>query len=130
MNAFFRLCLAPAFVLFAVSSAFTAEPAISLELVTEQGFRQEDARKWFALFEELNLTVRIRGGKKGDRVGLEAIGDPPTRYRITGILSPNNQLDFPADNSPFRIRPASRSGRKKLRPAAKKLCSTSRPRSD
>ncbi len=77
-------------------AAHGADPSLDIELVTEAGFRQEDARKWFALFEEINIYgVKIRGGKRGDRVAFEALGEPPTRYRITGILSGSNQLDLP-----------------------------------
>lgn len=99
MHSAFRLWLGS--LVLATSTATTnaafaqREPSLDIELVTEGAFNQEDARKWFDLFESIGLTAKIRGGKAGDRVALEPVGDPPMRYRITGILTPNGKVDLP-----------------------------------
>lgn len=73
-----------------------AEPAVEVELYTEPGFRADQSRVWFALFDELKVgTIRIREGKQGDAAKIETVGEPPRVYRVSGILTRANVLKFP-----------------------------------
>jgi hypothetical protein len=70
-----------------------APAAIEFDLLTEPGFRQENARAWFKVIDELDVrAVRIREGKAGDGVQIESVGEPPRLYRVTGALTRNNTL--------------------------------------
>ena len=73
-----------------------AEPTVEIELFTEPGFRADQSRPWFALFDELKVgSIRIREGKAGDGAKIESVGEPPRIYRVSGILSRANTIKLP-----------------------------------
>ncbi len=83
--------------LFALPSFACAQRNIDLEIVTEPGLALTAPQKWAAAVGELGLaSVRIRGGKAGDRAQITETGTAKApSFEITAILTSGNKLLLP-----------------------------------
>ena len=75
------------------AAAQGSKPRIEFELVTMPGFSITRSRKWLDTLKSIpRASVRIRGGRSGDRPEIKAIGSPPSAYKVTGLLTRGNSL--------------------------------------
>lgn len=77
--------------------ALAADPPVSLELATEQGFELGGHQQWNEFLQGFGFAgLRIRGARLGDEPKVENRGteDAP-RYHVVGILTGGNQLQLP-----------------------------------
>jgi hypothetical protein len=90
-------------VVLGVSSAMAA-PRVVLELATEQGFPLTGQQEWGRALGELGFeNLRIRPATGGEKVEVVREGsDGAPSYRVTGVLTRNNQLVLPGGR--FTIR--------------------------
>lgn len=107
MNSSIRRAAQWAAVLFAglccSASAFGQGARVSLEVVTEPGFAQENIREWLPMLEKSGFsTVRVRGGQGGDGAAVKTAGvGATTSYEVTGVLTSDNRLRLP--NGTFTV---------------------------
>jgi hypothetical protein len=78
------------------ASAPAAEPRVDLEIVTGQNFLGTESRTWSELLSKAGFsTVRMRSGGK-DSPSLQMVGTAVApAYRVTGVLSDEQQLLLP-----------------------------------
>lgn len=89
-------------------AAVAQGPRVSLEVITEPGFAQENIREWLPMLEKAGFSsVRVRGGENGGGADLKTSGAGATAsYEVTGVLTSDNRLRLP--NGTFTV--GSRSG--------------------
>jgi hypothetical protein len=80
----------------ACCGTMAAEPIVEVEIYTEPGYRADQSRVWFSIFDELKVgSIRVREGKNGDGAKIESVGEPPRLYRVSGVLTRANVLKLP-----------------------------------
>ena len=74
-----------------------AQPRVTLELMTEQGFPPTGAQRWLQALNGVGFSdMRIRQSRPGDQVEIRQRGteDRPS-YEVTGLLTARNTLMVP-----------------------------------
>src|SRR6478735_8845060 len=84
-------------------TAFAQGARVSLEVITEPGFAQENIREWLPMLEKAGFSsVRVRGGENGGGADLKTSGTgATTSYEVTGVLTSDNRLRLP--NGTFTV---------------------------
>src|SRR4051812_29389409 len=77
--------------------SLAAGARVDMELCTEQGFPLTGAQEWYKLLTALKVEgLQIRGIRETDKAAIESRGtEANPAYRVTGILTANNQLILP-----------------------------------
>ena len=80
--------------LLTVEPLTAAEPSVSFELATEEGFTNTGAQKWVDMLKDLDQKgIRIRAGRSGDKPEVKNIGTAESpSYLAIGILTAGNRL--------------------------------------
>lgn len=97
--------------------ALAAAPRVEVELATEGNFPATAQQQWYKLLTELKVdNLRIRKAIAGDKaeVAVGGVESSPV-YRVTGILTGNNQLVVPGGRFSARDRDAIAAWLTKLR---------------
>jgi hypothetical protein len=97
------LMTAGVFLVPACLDRAAAQPPVSLELVTEQGFPIDGHQRWMEFLQDIGFsTLRIRGARPDDEPRIENRGTPAApRYMVTGVLVKGNVMRLPG--AAFRI---------------------------
>lgn len=69
-------------------------PRVDLEIVMGRGFPPQNVHDWVRALEKVGADdVRIRNARSGDGIGIKNVGtDERPRYKVYGILTPENEL--------------------------------------
>ena len=95
--ALFALLLSPA------SIGYALEPRVSFEVLMEDPYARDSARKWNDLLDNLpRVSVRIRSPRDGERTNIEEIEGPPKSFKVTCILTARSQLEVPGTRFSLR----------------------------
>ncbi len=94
MHRFTLVGLAAVFLILSADAHLHAEPRVTFELVTGNGFPLNGARKWVGLFKDLkNTSVRIRAARGSEKTTVESVGTEAfPSYHVVGILLGDNRL--------------------------------------
>src|SRR5438128_9609322 len=95
---FRRMALALAFVSVAHSSlAIAAQPRVDLELALDSAMVPTEARAWSEMLSQAGFSsVRILSTKASEEPAIQTAGTDASRsYRVTGVLTAENQLLLP-----------------------------------
>ncbi len=91
----YRSSAVPAvFALALAAPLVAAEPRVELEISSEPGFPVANGREWTELLSQAGFAaVRIRSGKQGDKLSIQARGsEAAPSYLVTGALTSDGQL--------------------------------------
>ena len=87
----------------ALAGSVWAAPRVELEISTDPEFSSLETQHWYRLFEELKLSVRIRGGRSTDTVQVVTSGTKSAPlYRVTGTLNARGELLLPGGKFTLR----------------------------
>ncbi len=99
------VCYFPRLLVLVVVSGFlaplpfcrAADPPVSLELLTEPGFRMTRTQRWIGFLTDVGFApVRIRGARPGEEAKITRMGtDNAPRYRVRGLLNSRGMLHVP-----------------------------------
>lgn len=80
-----------------------AEAGVDLEVATESGLALEAPAQWMKVLQDLPWeSLRLRAARGGDAPRVQPSGgEPPTRYRVLGVLRTDNRLYLPGGK--FRL---------------------------
>lgn len=101
------LPIALSIILTSVASpTFAAGARVDMELCTQAGFPLTGAQEWYKLLTALKVDgLQIRGIRETDKATIETRGtEANPAYRVTGILTANNQLILPGGKFTSRDR--------------------------
>ena len=106
MSSFTRALPSCVLLALSVAGAALGAPRVELNLVTEEGFSITGQQQWLQMLSRLEFDgLRIRAATGGEKIEVLREGsDASPVYRVTGLLTRNNQLILP--NGRFTIRDA------------------------
>ena len=106
MPYFARMTALLTLVALVLATDVQAAPRVELNLVTQEGFPITGQQQWLQVLGGLQFDgVRIRRATGGEKIEVVREGsDASPVYRVTGVLTRNNQLILP--NGRFTIRDA------------------------
>ena len=92
---FARSC-APVVALALAAPLAAAEARVELEIASEPGLPVANAREWTEMLSKAGFTtVRIRGGRQGDTLSIQARGTQAApSYLVTGALTADGKLQL------------------------------------